>query len=149
MGTGTVIGIETKGVAANFGKLKAHKLKLIARKAKQQFNKHQHFREEEEEEADKEPISRNSDDRGVNRTSRHDIKPRKSDSKVAGTHISSSHSRGWGKGVDSRSMQVSMQRGYENDFFSRKSFRDLGCTDFMIESLKGQVFVRPSHIQVQ
>jgi ATP-dependent RNA helicase DDX18/HAS1 len=46
-------------------------------------------------------------------------------------------------------MQVSMQRGYENDFFSRKSFRDLGCTDFMIESLKGQVFVRPSHIQVQ
>lgn len=139
-------GIETKGVAANFGKLKAHKLKLIARKAKQQFNKHQHFREEEEE-ADKEPISRNSDERGVNRTSRHDIKPRKSDSKVAGTHISSSHSRGWGKGVDSRSMQVSMQRGYENDFFSRKSFRDLGCTDFMIESLKGQVFVRPSHIQ--
>ncbi|KAL9353576.1 hypothetical protein Peur_056256 [Populus x canadensis] len=139
-------GIETKGVAANFGKLKAHKLKLIARKAKQQFNKHQHFREEEEE-ADKEPISRNSDERGVNRTSRHDIKPRKSDSKVAGTHISSSHSRGWGKGVDSGSMQVSMQRGYENDFFSRKSFRDLGCTDFMIESLKGQVFVRPSHIQ--
>ncbi|KAJ6897798.1 DEAD-box ATP-dependent RNA helicase 50 [Populus alba x Populus x berolinensis] len=140
-------GIETKGVAANFGKLKAHKLKLIARKAKQQFNKNQHFREEEEEEADKEPISRNSDERGVNRTSRHDIKPRKSDSKVAGTHISSSHSRGWGKGVDSRSMQVSMQRGHENDFFSRKSFRDLGCTDFMIESLKGQVFVRPSHIQ--
>ncbi|XP_011012789.1 PREDICTED: DEAD-box ATP-dependent RNA helicase 50-like isoform X2 [Populus euphratica] len=138
-------GIETKGVAANFGKLKAHKLKFIARKAKQQFNKHQHFREEEE--ADKEPISRNSDERGVNRTSRHDIKPRKSDSKVAGTHISSSHSRGWGKGVDSRSMQVSMQRGHENDFFSRKSFRDLGCTDFMIESLKGQVFVRPSHIQ--
>lgn len=140
-------GIETKGVAANFGKLKAHKLKLIARKAKQQFNKNQHFREEEDEEADKEPISRNSDERGVNRTSRHDIKPRKSDSKVAGTHISSSHSRGWGKGVDSRSMQVSMQRGHENDFFSRKSFRDLGCTDFMIESLKGQVFVRPSHIQ--
>ncbi|KAG6758783.1 hypothetical protein POTOM_035244 [Populus tomentosa] len=140
-------GIETKGVAANFGKLKAHKLKLIARKAKQQFNKNQHFREEEEEEADKEPISRNSDERGVNRTSRHDIKPRKSDSKVAGTHISSSHSRGWGKGIDSRSMQVSMQRGHENDFFSRKSFRDLGCTDFMIESLKGQVFVRPSHIQ--
>uniref|UniRef100_A0A6M2ELA4 DEAD-box ATP-dependent RNA helicase 50 n=1 Tax=Populus davidiana TaxID=266767 RepID=A0A6M2ELA4_9ROSI len=140
-------GIETKGVAANFGKLKAHKLKLIARKAKQQFNKNQHFREEEDEEADKEPISRNSDERGVNRTSRHDIKPRKSDSKVAGTHISSSHSRGWGRGVDSRSMQVSMQRGHENDFFSRKSFRDLGCTDFMIESLKGQVFVRPSHIQ--
>lgn len=140
-------GIETKGVAANFGKLKAHKLKLIARKAKQQFNKNQHFREEEEEEADKEPISRNSDERGVNRTSRHDIKPRQSDSKVAGTHISSSHSRGWGRGVDSRSMQVSMQRGHGNDFFSRKSFRDLGCTDFMIESLKGQVFVRPSHIQ--
>ncbi|KAF9673243.1 hypothetical protein SADUNF_Sadunf10G0004100 [Salix dunnii] len=142
-------GIDTKGVAASFGKLKAHKLKLIARKAKQQLNKRQQFREEEEEEAEKEPSSRNSDDRGVYRASRHDIKPRKSDSKTAGTHISSSYSRGWGKGVGSRSMQFSMQRGHENDFFSIKSFRDLGCTDFMIESLKGQVFVRPSHIQAK
>ncbi|KAK3017214.1 hypothetical protein RJ639_007132 [Escallonia herrerae] len=33
------------------------------------------------------------------------------------------------------------------DFFSRKSFRDLGCSDFMIESLKSRLFVRPSHIQ--
>ncbi|KAJ6313697.1 hypothetical protein OIU77_015060 [Salix suchowensis] len=142
-------GIETKGVAARFGKLNAHKLKLIARKAKQQLNKRQQFREEEEEEAEKEPSSRNSDDRGVYRTSRHDTKPRKSDSKTAGTHISSSYSRGWGRGVGSRSMQFSMQRGHENDFFSIKSFRDLGCTDFMIESLKGQVFVRPSHIQAK
>ncbi|KAB5537336.1 hypothetical protein DKX38_014869 [Salix brachista] len=142
-------GIETKGVAARFGKLNAHKLKLIARKAKQQLNKRQQFREEEEEEAEKEPSSRNSDNRGVYRTSRHDTKPRKSDSKTAGTHISSSYSRGWGRGVGSRSMQFSMQRGHENDFFSIKSFRDLGCTDFMIESLKGQVFVRPSHIQAK
>ncbi|KAJ6430849.1 hypothetical protein OIU84_018369 [Salix udensis] len=117
-------GIETKGVAARFGKLNAHKLKLIARKAKQQLNKRQQFREEEEEEeAEKEPSSRNSDDRGVYRTSRHDTKPRKSDSKTAGTHISSSplksHLETW------------------------------GCTDFMIESLKGQVFVRPSHIQAK
>ncbi|KAK3008805.1 hypothetical protein RJ639_013651 [Escallonia herrerae] len=33
------------------------------------------------------------------------------------------------------------------DFFSRKFFRDLGCSDFMIESLKSRLFVRPSHIQ--
>ncbi|CAK7327463.1 unnamed protein product [Dovyalis caffra] len=168
-------GIETKGIAASFGKLKAHKLKLLARKAKQQLTKHQHFRdtlvvtEEAEAEAqaerEKETTRRASNlpVKRVNKTSSHEIKPPKSDSKMAGSHVlvprpssssysrrsSSSHSRGWGKGVDSRSTQVSVERGHENDFFSRKSFRDLGCTDFMIESLKGQVFVRPSHIQAK
>ncbi|KAK9121399.1 hypothetical protein Syun_019016 [Stephania yunnanensis] len=35
----------------------------------------------------------------------------------------------------------------DRNFFSRKSFRDLGCSEEVIESLKGQHFVRPSHIQ--
>lgn len=35
----------------------------------------------------------------------------------------------------------------DSGFFSRKSFKDLGCTDDMIESLRGQLFLRPSHIQ--
>ncbi|KAL4202926.1 hypothetical protein AMTRI_Chr02g265920 [Amborella trichopoda] len=33
------------------------------------------------------------------------------------------------------------------DFFSRKAFKDIGCSDDMIECLKGQLIVRPSHIQ--
>ncbi|KAM3398306.1 DEAD-box ATP-dependent RNA helicase 50 [Capsicum galapagoense] len=34
-----------------------------------------------------------------------------------------------------------------NNFFSRKSFQDMGCSDYMIEALRNQHFVRPSHIQ--
>ncbi|XP_024022095.1 DEAD-box ATP-dependent RNA helicase 50, partial [Morus notabilis] len=33
------------------------------------------------------------------------------------------------------------------DFFSRKSFRDVGCSDFMIECLRKLNFQRPSNIQ--
>lgn len=33
-------------------------------------------------------------------------------------------------------------------FFSKKSFKDLGCSDDMIDSLRGLLFLRPSHIQV-
>lgn len=34
-----------------------------------------------------------------------------------------------------------------SDFFSRKFFKDLTCSDFMIDSLKALGYVRPSHIQ--
>lgn len=36
----------------------------------------------------------------------------------------------------------------KNSFFSRKSFKDLGCSDYMIDSLRALNFLRPSHIQV-
>ncbi|XP_058075969.1 DEAD-box ATP-dependent RNA helicase 50 isoform X2 [Magnolia sinica] len=35
----------------------------------------------------------------------------------------------------------------DGGFFSRKSFKDLGCSEDMIESLRAQLFIRPSHIQ--
>ena len=35
-----------------------------------------------------------------------------------------------------------------NDFFSRKSFTELGCSDIIVESLRKMQYVRPSHIQV-
>ncbi|KAK1318069.1 DEAD-box ATP-dependent RNA helicase 50 [Acorus calamus] len=35
----------------------------------------------------------------------------------------------------------------DGGFFSRKSFKELGCSPDMISSLKGQLFLRPSHIQ--
>ncbi|KAF2292078.1 hypothetical protein GH714_007513 [Hevea brasiliensis] len=67
----------------------------------------------------------------------------------------SSYSRGWGnvghvhslKSKSTKPLQQQQIFSADNDFFSRKSFKDLGCTCFMIESLKGQFFVRPSHIQ--
>ncbi|KAL2252182.1 UNVERIFIED_CONTAM: DEAD-box ATP-dependent RNA helicase 50 [Sesamum indicum] len=34
-----------------------------------------------------------------------------------------------------------------SDFFSRKSFKELGCSDYIIESLRSLQYVRPSHIQ--
>ena len=37
---------------------------------------------------------------------------------------------------------------YDARFFSRKSFKELGCSDEMVECLRKQQFNRPSHIQV-
>ncbi|XP_051135249.1 DEAD-box ATP-dependent RNA helicase 50 [Andrographis paniculata] len=34
-----------------------------------------------------------------------------------------------------------------DDFFSRKSFKELGCSDYIIESLNKLQYVQPSHIQ--
>ncbi|KAL6538282.1 hypothetical protein OROGR_012270 [Orobanche gracilis] len=35
----------------------------------------------------------------------------------------------------------------DSDFFSIKSFNELGCTDYIIESLRSLQYTRPSHIQ--
>ncbi|XP_015574759.2 DEAD-box ATP-dependent RNA helicase 50 isoform X2 [Ricinus communis] len=60
----------------------------------------------------------------------------------------SSYFSGWANvGLTTKSIHRQHKFSAENDFFSRKSFRDLGCSEFMIESLKGQGFLRPSPIQ--
>lgn len=68
---------------------------------------------------------------------------------------SASSLRGWGRGqsIHDRSMGEEISRRRQNlddrnNFFSRKSFHDMGCSDYMIEALRNQHFVRPSHIQV-
>lgn len=71
-----------------------------------------------------------------------------------GSKASASPLRGWGGGsIDYRLKREEILRERrnlddENNFFSRKSFQELGCSDYMIESLRNQHFVRPSHIQV-
>ncbi|XP_056165647.1 DEAD-box ATP-dependent RNA helicase 50 isoform X2 [Syzygium oleosum] len=62
--------------------------------------------------------------------------------------------RGWGRGVslddyrsESKDLYLHRKVSSNSDFHSRKSFEDLGCSDFMIESLRKQRFLRPSHIQ--
>ncbi|KAI4311040.1 hypothetical protein MLD38_035977 [Melastoma candidum] len=63
--------------------------------------------------------------------------------------------RGWRNGRPSQSstlesndrMRSSRKFSADGDFYSRKSFVDLGCNDYLIESLRKQMFLRPSHIQ--
>lgn len=40
------------------------------------------------------------------------------------------------------------KKAADGGFFSRKSFIDIGCTDDMVEALRGLRYLRPSHIQV-
>ncbi|XP_010914836.1 DEAD-box ATP-dependent RNA helicase 50 isoform X1 [Elaeis guineensis] len=63
-----------------------------------------------------------------------------------------SSSRGWGGAASLQSGAAGRSKRHrktstDGGFFSRKSFKDLGCSDDMIESLRGQMFLRPSHIQ--
>ncbi|KAJ4843918.1 DEAD-box ATP-dependent RNA helicase 50 [Turnera subulata] len=69
--------------------------------------------------------------------------------------------RGWGDGEGGSSgarggggghrFKAKIQKAppppQSHDFFSRRSFKDLGCAEFMIQSLKTLAFFRPSHIQ--
>lgn len=36
----------------------------------------------------------------------------------------------------------------DSNFFSRRSFKELGCSDYIIESLRNLQYIRPSNIQV-
>lgn len=93
-----------------------------------------------------------------NQTKQH--KPHRSDTmvsrqKASVSRGSSANAKGWGNGggsmYDLSELPDLKQRrkfSTDSDFFSRKSFRDLGCSDYMIECLRRQLFQRPSHIQV-
>lgn len=63
---------------------------------------------------------------------------------------SASALRGWGGGRSQFQSTDNLQRKFnsDKDFFSRKSFKDLGCAPYLIHSLKEQNFLRPSQIQV-
>lgn len=89
--------------------------------------------------------------RDIGKFSEHQItlkKPQESENRI----------KGWGNGETTSKFEyektnIPKRQGKRNsladsNFFSGKSFRDIGCRDYMIESLRGQLFVRPSHIQV-
>nr|GLL35803.1 DEAD-box ATP-dependent RNA helicase 50 [Ipomoea trifida]GMD39434.1 DEAD-box ATP-dependent RNA helicase 50 [Ipomoea batatas] len=78
------------------------------------------------------------------------IQNKESDAKSITQTLSASkdsvnHMGGWGK-VDDFYRQKRMLND-SNNFFSKKSFQDLGCSDYLIESLRKQMFGFPSHIQ--
>ncbi|XWS13433.1 hypothetical protein CRYUN_Cryun36dG0037100 [Craigia yunnanensis] len=68
---------------------------------------------------------------------------------------SAAHLRGWGDGGSIHRhkfnspdlLKKHLTPSVQSDFFSRKTFRDLGCSEYMIKSLKEQLFLRPSCIQ--
>ncbi|CAI9089032.1 OLC1v1023519C1 [Oldenlandia corymbosa var. corymbosa] len=66
---------------------------------------------------------------------------------------SSNPLRGWGNAEPRdiyRQDDISRKRKNLKDsgiFFSRKSFKDIGCSNYLIETLRGLLFLRPSNIQ--
>ncbi|KAF4360657.1 hypothetical protein CsatB_023210 [Cannabis sativa] len=64
------------------------------------------------------------------------------------TRVGSSN-KGWNLKYDSPEPDSTPRTNFSSgsDFFSRKSFRDVGYSDFMIECLRKLNFQRPSHIQ--
>ncbi|XP_018678312.2 DEAD-box ATP-dependent RNA helicase 50 isoform X1 [Musa acuminata AAA Group] len=60
--------------------------------------------------------------------------------------------RGWGGAASNRAGTAVRSKQHKKmatnaGFFSRKSFKDVGCTDDMVGALRGLTFLRPSHIQ--
>ncbi|KAL0919802.1 hypothetical protein M5K25_011922 [Dendrobium thyrsiflorum] len=51
------------------------------------------------------------------------------------------------QGIDASWKKLHKKLPHDSGFFSMKSFRDVGCSDFMIESLGKQSIIRPSNIQ--
>lgn len=79
------------------------------------------------------------------------------DPRSSSARTSAASFRGWNRGVPMEDEYEYRPTVYpkkgkkgnaDSDFFSRKTFKDMGCTDYMIESLKNRLFNRPSHIQV-
>ncbi|KAL4273093.1 hypothetical protein GQ457_13G019140 [Hibiscus cannabinus] len=127
----------SKGSAAGFARLKARRVKALVKRIKQ----------EEISTADD-----TSDDRN-GRVSRGESFPK--DAEPEGS-IAASHFRGWAEGGSGSIRYPKLKSSHPlnkhlsgTDFFSRKSFAGLGCGEYMIESLKQQNFLRPSHIQAK
>ncbi|PRQ39703.1 putative RNA helicase [Rosa chinensis] len=85
--------------------------------------------------------------------SRHKPYMRQKPNTIVDRRKASVSRKGWGSGGSIRESSeypdLDQRRRVSNDggFFSRKSFRDVGCSEYMIECLRKQLFQRPSHIQ--
>ncbi|KAJ6824264.1 DEAD-box ATP-dependent RNA helicase 50 [Iris pallida] len=70
---------------------------------------------------------------------------------ISGRRVGSSL-RGWTSAPSVRETAIphpklNKRMSADGGFFSRRSFKDLGCSNYMIESLRSLLFLRPSHIQ--
>ncbi|XP_038894152.1 DEAD-box ATP-dependent RNA helicase 50 [Benincasa hispida] len=93
-------------------------------------------------------------DRDRDRDRQHRTAPNLSRSEPLVPEGSAAYFRGWGSrgpyGSEYEPTEPKQQKfSSEKGFYSRKSFKDLGCSEYMIESLRKQNFVRPSQIQAK
>ncbi|KAA3484133.1 DEAD-box ATP-dependent RNA helicase 50 isoform X1 [Gossypium australe] len=129
----------SKGLTADFTRLKAKRVKALVKRIKQ------------------EEISigddNNADNRGVSEGGSY---PKNAEPEGS---FAISHFRGWADGGSISKPKLNpphlpkkyltLSTGAGSDFFSRKTFANLGCGEYMIKSLKQQLFLRPSHIQAK
>ncbi|OAY33313.2 hypothetical protein MANES_13G083900v8 [Manihot esculenta] len=142
---------------STFRKLKAHKLKLLMKKTSQNFRETMATGMREDMKSS-DAYAKHGELQILDNEIIQDesqISFRKRAGPKHSAPAGSSDSRGWGnvghvhslKSKSTTPLQMQKKSSADNDFFSRESFKDLGCGDFMVESLKGQLFLRPSHIQ--
>lgn len=135
---------------ARFGRLKVQRVKIP------QFVEKQEQDEQPPLSLDDEPVNVGSDSgvrpvkgAGVSSRSRWQRSEDKSSEIRKHSSAKAPVPRRWDLSYDSLDLtQRSKSATGAADFFSRKSFRDVGCSEFMIECLRKLNFQRPSHIQV-
>ncbi|MBA0556044.1 hypothetical protein Golob_026181 [Gossypium lobatum] len=129
----------SRGLTSGYTRLKAKRVKALVKRIKQ------------------EEISigddNNDDNRGVSEGGSY---PKNAE--LEGS-FAISHFRGWADGGSVSKPKLNsphlpkkhliLSTGAGSDFFSRKTFANLGCSEYMIKSLKQQLFLRPSHIQAK
>ncbi|GAB4858996.1 hypothetical protein Ancab_010467 [Ancistrocladus abbreviatus] len=171
---GNIPTATTQGLAKGFRRLKTQKIKSIVKKVyqeKQEINQDM-YEEVDIEGSDDDDCSDTADSKdeifraeehvtvgnGMKQHREHPITYAKSleyDEKSVGVASKFATSlRGWSTGQpkhssmrDSKDLKYKRKQSPDSGFYSKKSFKELGCNDDMIESLRGQLFVRPSHIQ--
>ncbi|XP_071723458.1 DEAD-box ATP-dependent RNA helicase 50-like, partial [Rutidosis leptorrhynchoides] len=146
--------------ATGFGRLKAQRVKALVKKTSLSRKQNITRNDDDGDDDDRSP-ARFKDKKSPDNSSRpldmddFDTPSRTSKREEATRATSSVKSSGWGSGgsvhlldSESRTLAKSHQNKVSDpDFFSRKSFVELGCSENMIECLKKQNFLRPSHIQ--
>lgn len=164
----------TQTIARGFVRLKSQKIRSLIRKSsqeKEETNDHK-YEELDMDEADDDGQTVTSYSRdiyirgkmnanvksGIEQLLDDQPSMKSSDSNgkltKASSSVSATRSNGWSNGEaihsfrgEPRDLKHNRKYPSGSDFFSRKSFKDLPCSDDMIGSLKEQGFVRPSHVQ--
>ncbi|XP_061372417.1 DEAD-box ATP-dependent RNA helicase 50 [Gastrolobium bilobum] len=127
-------------LSSNFGRLKAQRVKALIHRAKEQKRS-----VDDNLVVKRAPFSKRIDIEDEN----PDVTNKASSGSGSGARRSPSHSSGWGYSPPKPQTQKKEQRKQlpDNNFFSLKSFKDIGYSDYIIQSLKKQSLTRPSHVQ--
>lgn len=121
------VSSNSKDKTTSFGRLKVEKVNALIHRTKQNTTKRKQLLQPEDEDEDN-SASATATTRRQQQQQQH------------------THSRvGWGDNrVSSKSLALASE---DTNFFSLKSFKGIGCADFMIESLHNLSLTRPSNIQ--